>query len=343
MKLSTLLLSGKQVMNKNEIAIVGGAGFVGSRLMPRFNKRGVLSKKYDIDLSNQLDRSTYLDVEDINSLDQLVNVNTIINLAAVHRDNVRPLSRYDGVNVQGAKNVCEAARQYSINKIIFTSSVAIFGFAPADTDESGETNYFNDYGRTKYLAEQVYKAWQAEDPESRTLVIVRPTVIFGEGNRGNVYNLLRQIASRRFLMFGDGANRKSMAYVENVVAFIEYSLLFDTGLHVYNYIDKPDFDMNTLISRTRKTLFGKNNVGLRLPGFVGLSLGYLADLVAVMIRKPLPVSSIRVKKFMGTTQFSSSVSYTGFVAPVSLEEGLARTLRYEFMEDNSDKRTFETE
>ena len=63
----------------------------------------------------------------------------------------------------------------------------------------------------------------------------------------------------------------------------------------------------------------------------------------MIIRKPLPVSSIRVKKFMGTTQFASSVSDTGFVPPVSLEEGLARTLRYEFMEDNLDKRTFETE
>ena len=207
----------------------------------------------------------------------------------------------------------------------------------------GESNYFNDYGRTKYLAEQVYKAWQAEDPESRTLVIVRPTVIFGEGNRGNVYNLLRQIASRRFVMFGDGTNRKSMAYVENVVAFIEYSLSFNPGLHIYNYIDKPDFDMNTLISGARRTLFGKTNVGLRLPGFVGIALGYVADLAAMIIRKPLPVSSIRVKKFMGTTQFASSVSDTGFVPPVSLEDGLARTLRYEFMEDNSDKRTFETE
>jgi hypothetical protein len=57
-----------------------------------------------------------------------------------------------------------------------------------------------------------------------------------------------------------------------------------------------------------------------------------------VIRKPLSVTSIRVKKFMGTTQFSSSVSDTGFVPPVSLEEGLARTLRYEFMEDNSDNR-----
>jgi nucleoside-diphosphate-sugar epimerase len=332
-----------EVIKKNEVAIVGGAGFVGSRLTARFKKINIFSNKYDIDLSNHLDQSIYLDVEDVNSFDQLAGVSTIINLAAVHRDDVSPLSRYDDVNVQGAKNVCEAACKHGVHKIIFTSSVAIYGFAPAETDESGEPNYFNDYGRTKYLAEQVYKAWQLEDPGSRTLVIVRPTVIFGEGNRGNVYNLLRQIASRRFLMFGNGTNRKSMAYVENVVAFIEYSLSLKPGLHIYNYIDKPDFDMNTLISGTRKTLFGKGNVGLRLPGFIGLALGYVADLAAIIIRKPLPVSSIRVKKFMGTTQFASSVSDTGFVAPVSLEEGLARTLRYEFMEDNSDKRTFETE
>ena len=175
-------------MNKNEIAIVGGAGFVGSRLTSRFNKRSILSNRYDIDLTNQLDRSIYLDVERMDSLEQLTQVSTIINLAAVHRDDVRPLSRYDDVNVQGAKNICEAASKHGINKIIFTSSVAIYGFAPADTDESGAPNYFNDYGRTKYLAEQVYKVWQAEHPDIRTLVIVRPTVIFGEGNRGNVYS-----------------------------------------------------------------------------------------------------------------------------------------------------------
>ena len=330
-------------MDNNEVAIVGGAGFVGSRLTTRFRKGNIFSNKYDIDLSNHSDKSIYLDVEDLNSLDQLAGVSTIINLAAVHRDDVRPLSRYDDVNVQGAKNVCETACKHGVNQIIFTSSVAIYGFAPADTDESGEPNYFNDYGRTKYLAEQIYKEWQAEDPDNRTLVIVRPTVIFGEGNRGNVYNLLKQIAAGRFVMVGDGTNKKSMAHVENVVAFIEYSLSFEPGLHIYNYIDKPDIDMNTLISGARKTLFGKTNVGLRLPGFVGIALGYVADLAAMIIRKPLPVSSIRVKKFMGTTQFASSVSDTGFIPPVCLEEGLARTLRYEFMEDNSDKRTFETE
>ena len=328
----------------NCIAILGGAGFLGSRLTRRFDTSDVTVKVCDIAIDNE-SRLGYVkgDICLPETFDVLGHVGTFINLAAVHRDDVRPLSRYDDVNVGGAAAVCDAARKYDVRKIIFTSSVAIYGFAPPDTDESGESNYFNDYGRTKYLAEQVYKAWQAEDPEIRTLVIVRPTVIFGEGNRGNVYNLLKQIASGRFVMFGTGANKKSMAYVENVVAFLEYSLSFKPGLHIYNYIDKPDFDMHTLVTKIRKTLFGKANVGLGLPGFVGLALGYVADFTAMIIRKPLPVSSIRVKKFMGTTQFASSASDTGFVPPVSLGEGLARTLRYEFMEDNSDKRTFETE
>jgi nucleoside-diphosphate-sugar epimerase len=331
-------------MSKKNVAIIGGAGFLGTRLADCFKNRDLDFSVFDIDTSGvTIHPVIKADVEVQQSLEVLSQSSTIINLAAVHRDDIRPLSRYDDVNIQGAVNVCKAARMYDINRIIFTSSVAIYGFAPADTDESGEANYFNDYGRTKYLAEKVYKEWQAEDPDNRTLIIVRPTVIFGEGNRGNVYNLLRQIASRRFVMFGGGENKKSMAYVGNVAAFLDYSLSFKPGLHVYNYIDKPDFDMNTLISIARNTLFGKFDVGLRLPNFIGIGLGYFADFAAMLLQKPMPVSRVRVKKFMGTTQFASSVSDTGFVPPVSLEEGLARTLRYEFVEDNSDKPTFQTE
>lgn len=324
------------------VAIIGASGFVGSRLRKRFLGQNTACTFFDKN-PNDNEEISFLDVTEPSSMNGLAGCTCIINLAAEHRDDVFPISRYDETNINGSEHVCEAARQNGVNKIIFTSSVAIYGFAPAGTDESGDPKYFNDYGRTKYLAEKVYKEWQAEDPKNRTLVIVRPTVIFGEGNRGNVYNLLKQIASGRFAMFGNGKNRKSMAYVENVVAFIEYSLSFKPGLHIYNYIDKPDFDMNALVSGARKTLFKKNNVGLRLPSFLGLAIGHLADVVAKVTRKSLPVSSIRVKKFLGTTQFSSSVRDTEFKPPVSLEEGLARTLRYEFLEDNTDKRTFETE
>ena len=328
----------------NKIYVMGGSGFVGTSLITRLYKNKDLDVVCaDIKESNISNKTLKVDVENIKDLEQISDANVIINLAAVHRDDIKPISKYDDVNVDGAKNICDLARSSGTNYIIFTSSVAIYGFAPADTDESGKPNYFNDYGRTKFLAEQVYKEWQAEDLENRTLVIVRPTVIFGKGNRGNVYNLLKQIASGKFVMFGNGKNRKSMAYVENVSAFLEHSLSFKPGLHIYNYIDKPDFDMNTLVSGARKTLFGKNNIGLRLPASLGIAIGYFADSVAKVTGKTLPVSSIRVKKFMATTQFTSSLSETDFVPPVSLEEGLAQTLRYEFLEDNSDKQTFETE
>lgn len=321
------------------INIIGGNGFLGKNLSDLLKSKSYSFKIFDKSLKNE----NYVDITSLQSLNNISPCDALINLAAEHRDDVFPKSLYDDVNVEGSRNICEYAKNNNINKIIFTSSVAIYGFAPPNTDETGRANYFNDYGRTKYLAEQIYKDWQAEDPEKRSLVIVRPTVIFGEGNRGNVYNLLKQIAFGRFVMFGNGKNKKSMAYIDNVVAFLEYSLSFKPGVHIYNYIDKPDFDMNSLVSEVRKTLFSKNNVGLRLPAFLGISIGYLADFVAKVTGKQLPVSIIRVKKFMGTTQFASSLNETGFVSPVSLEEGLARTLRYEFLEDNSDKRTFETE
>jgi len=44
---------------------------------------------------------------------------------------------------------------------------------------------------------------------------------------------------------GNGKNRKSMAYVENVAAFLEYAMGFEPGVHTYSFIDNPDFTMET--------------------------------------------------------------------------------------------------
>lgn len=328
-----------------QVAIIGGAGFIGTRLTKRLLSAGMYCRILDRKPSQSFpELSIEVDVCSIESLRRCVDAGSIlINLAAEHRDDVQPRSRYDLVNVEGARNLCQVAREKGINKVVFTSSVAVYGFAPADTDEQGLINPFNDYGRTKWEAEKVLRAWQEEAPAERCLIIVRPTVVFGEGNRGNVYNLLKQIESGRFCMFGSGENCKSIAYVENVAAFLEYTLDFGPGLHLYNYVDKPDFNMNELVRLVRGTLVGKSNVGLRLPSSLGMAIGYLADAIAWMSGRPLPVSSIRVRKFLATTQFQTAVSTVGFEAPVSLESGLRRTLQYEFLEDNSGGETFETE
>jgi nucleoside-diphosphate-sugar epimerase len=256
---------------------------------------------------------------------------------------VRPLSLYDEVNVGGAKNICSVARGKSVKTIIFTSSVAVYGFAPIGTDESGIIAPYNDYGRTKYEAEHIFKTWQAEAPLERTLVIIRPTVVFGEQNRGNVYNLLRQIASGKFVMVGHGENRKSLAYVENIAAFIEFSMSFKPGVHIYNFIDKPDFTMNMLVTKVNYILRRPEKIALRIPFAFGYIIGKGFDLVALLTGKKFAISSIRVKKFCANSVYNTAIDRTGFVPPVTLEQALAQTVRYEFIESNEHEEVFYTE
>lgn len=328
------------------INVIGGSGFIGTRLVCRLRSKDQFAVKIT-DKAPSKAHPDLVTLADVRSVEQLrtsiPNGSVVVNLSAEHRDDVRPLGLYDEVNVGGAINICTVARERSVNTIIFTSTVAVYGFAPIGTDESGNIAPFNDYGRTKYEAEQVFKAWQAEAPTERTLVIVRPTVVFGEQNRGNVYNLLRQIASGKFVMVGNGENRKSMAYVENVAAFIEYSMSFKPGVHIYNFIDKPDFTMNSLVANVNRILGRPEKIGFRLPFAVGYMIGKAFDLVAALTGKRFAISSIRVKKFCANSVYNTAIDQTGFVPPVPLEQALAQTVRYEFVESHEHEGVFYSE
>jgi nucleoside-diphosphate-sugar epimerase len=326
------------------VTIIGGSGFIGTALCTLLRLKrtefNIVDKKLSI---NFPDGNFIRDIRLQSFSDGVKFHNILINLAAEHRDNVEPKSLYFETNVQGAKNICEIARKNNIDKIIFTSSVAIYGFAPLGTNESGAIAPFNDYGLTKWEAEKVYSNWQAEDPKNRTLVIVRPTVVFGERNRGNVFNLLRQIASGKFVMVGDGLNRKSMAYVENVAAFLEYSLRFKPGVHIYNYIDKPDFTMNVLVAHVNRLLGKSSEIRFRLPFSIGLLIGSSFDLAAKITCKKFPISAIRVKKFCANSVYESAIASTGFIPPVLLMDAIEKTVRYEFIEGHKSEQVFYSE
>lgn len=325
--------------------LIGGSGFIGSRLADGFRRAG--KDYYIFDKAQSADHSGVVTIGDVRDLACLRSAiapeSIIINLAAEHRDDVRPLSLYDEVNIGGAINICQVAREKDVKTIVFTSSVAVYGFAPIGTGEDGEIAPFNEYGRTKYEAEKVFIAWQEEEPSERVLVIVRPTVVFGERNRGNVYNLLRQIASGRFVMVGDGENRKSMAYVENVAAFIDFSVELKPGAHVYNFIDKPDFTMNRLVGSVRQALGRHDRVRFRLPYVVGYAIGRGFDLLAALTGRRFAISSIRVRKFCSNSVYDTRIDSTGFVSPVSLEQALKQTIEHEFIEKHDNRPVYFTE
>jgi len=294
-------------------------------------------------MSNQFPEKCKIgDVRDVDSLRAAITGDVVVNLAAVHRDDVRDKSEYQRTNVDGAENVAEVCTEKDIKKIVFTSTVAVYGFAEPGTDESGAINPFNEYGKTKFEAEQKLHHWHAKGDNS--LIIVRPTVIFGEGNRGNVFNLLNQIASGKFLMVGKGENKKSMAYIGNIVAFLESCVASKQKYGVYNYVDTPDLTMNELVSQVRAKLKGKDGVGPRLPYWLGIILGYTADLVAKLSGRNLPVSSIRVKKFASSTEFmSAKSSLDNFHPPFLLSDGVERTLQSEFISPDPNREIFYTE
>lgn len=328
-----------------KITLIGASGFVGSRLLDLLKQNHSDLQNIDKQQSkfhpeittnaNILDKSTITNL--------LKNTDIVVLLAAEHRDDVTPTSLYYDVNVQGMQNTLEAMEANGVKRIVFTSSVAVYGLNKKNPNENHEKNPFNHYGKSKWQAEQVLQEWYKTHPDWN-INILRPTVIFGERNRGNVYNLLKQISGGKFLMVGNGNNKKSMAYVGNIVAFIKFLIENKTvGYDAYNYIDKPDFTMNELMAHVSKVL--KRHIPTtHFPFWLGMMGGYCYDALAFVTKKKLTVSSVRVKKFCATTQFDATkVQSIGFAPPYTLAEGLARTLEFEFIHNASNGITFKTE
>ena len=329
------------------ITIIGASGFVGTRLLGLLeeSKSEYTLRNIDKQQSHFFPQITEIaDVRNVEAMkEKLKNTDVVVLLAAEHRDDVSPVSLYYDVNVEGMKNTLAAMEANGVKRIVFTSSVAVYGLNKENPNEEHPTDPFNHYGKSKWQAELVLQEWYKSHPDWN-INILRPTVIFGERNRGNVYNLLTQISSGKFMMVGSGENKKSMAYVGNIVAFIKF--LIDNkreGYNVFNYIDKPDFTMNELVAHVSKVL-NKKILPTHAPYWLGMFGGKCFDLLAFITGKKFSVSSVRVKKFCATTQFDAKKAHSsGFKAPYSLGEGLAKTLTFEFVNPPKDNITFKSE
>jgi nucleoside-diphosphate-sugar epimerase len=200
-----------------------------------------------------------------------------------------------------------------------------------EPNEDSPTRPFNDYGKSKYKAETIFTKWSDSD-HTNCLITVRPTVIFGEKNRGNVYNLLQQLSSGKFMMVGKGTNRKSMAYVLNLTSFLTTLLKSEPGQFVFNYADKPDLCMNELIDIFNNTIGKNNKNNFRIPYTIGIMGGYCYDMLARITGKTYPISSVRIKKFCADTVINTDkLQKTDFTPAYTLVEGLSRMIKSEFL------------
>ena len=109
----------------------------------------------------------------------------------------------------------------------------------------------NDYGKSKLKAENKINEWCLHNPNTKVIVI-RPAVVFGPYNFGNVFNLITQIKSGIFGLIGNGKNIKSIAYVENVIDSVLYFNSLNIDSIKYIYTEEPQLttqNLNKLIMK----------------------------------------------------------------------------------------------
>ena len=124
-----------------------------------------------------------------------------------------------------------------------------------------------------------------------------------------------------------------MAYVGNATEFLKWNVEKNRQPYsIYNYIDKPDYDMNDLAGGFEK-IMGKKLPPVSLPYWLGFFGGYCFDVLAFITRSNFPVSSIRVRKFCAQTVFSSEkMLHTDSKPPYDMPEALRRTVHFEFLQ-----------
>jgi GlcNAc-P-P-Und epimerase len=309
--------------------IPGGEGFIGRHLAECLSRRGCAAIT-SIDLVEggrefgAARRYLKGDVRDAATLPATPGCEAIFNLAAVHRTPGHPAHEYFEANVFGAENVCDLARRTDTRTIVFASSIAPYGASEALKTEETLPTPNTPYGISKLIAEHIHRTWQAEDAARRRLVIVRPGVVFGKGEGGNVTRLYWALRRKRFAYPGRKDTVKACIYVKDLARLlVEMAERTEPGVFVYNMTYEPAPGIEQICAALAKV------TGVTAPKLVipGAALKAVATVLGAISATGLAGEGVhpdRVKKLMVSNNISGAkLVRDGYRLEFSLEEAFA--------------------
>jgi GlcNAc-P-P-Und epimerase len=280
--------------------IFGGSGYIGSNLCDFFIENNVFDIIYIVDITPPSKISTKLQLNyiegDVRSPiinSELLNVKAdwIFNFAAVHREPGHNAEEYFETNLLGATNVTDFANRIHCNKIYFTSSIAVYGPSYQPINENKLPNPITPYGSSKYPAELIHQKWLAEN-ENRRLIIVRPGVVYGPGDPGNILRMIRAIIKGYFFFPGSRNIYKSYGYIFGLIDSIKFTMRKKDKLIIYNYVEQSTLTIGELATVIKK-YFGITRRIYSLPGKL---LFPLAKILQYVLGNKNPIHPRRVKK-----------------------------------------------
>lgn len=327
--------------------IFGGTGFIGTHLAQHWLREDLAEKLVLFDLNPPRDeaytaelqlalrsgRARFIEGDIRKSIDfrQLPEkVELIANLAAVHREPGHEPKEYFDTNIQGAENVCAWAEAIDCNRIVFTSSISPYGPSEEIKNEESVPSPQTPYGSSKLEAERIHQEWQ-QASSLRKLLILRPGVVFGPGEGGNVTRLVRSVVNGYFVYMGNRHTRKAGGYVKELCHVTQFALSCqdqtEDACMLLNFSLSPTPALEDYVSAIQRTV-GLRRHPLSVPRSLLLGVAYPISAAANMFGIQQPINPVRVRKLYRSTSIDPKrLRELGYCWKYTLDEAFADWMR----------------
>lgn len=293
-----------------KVIITGASGFVGQNLSKFLVEQDLSVEKISL-------RNADFQFDE--------NADALIHLAGKAHDtaNTSENSEYFKINTELTKEVFQKFLKSNIKDFFYFSSVK----ATADSvqgivDENHQSNPKTPYGKSKLLAEEYLLAQTL--PEGKKLFIIRPCMIHGPGNKGNL-NLLYKVVEKGIPWpLAAFENSRSFLSIDNL-NFLILKMLKDreVGSGVYNFADDESLSTNDLV-KIISAASGKYEKLWKIPAKLIAGVAGIGDILK------LPLNSERLKKLTESYVVSNQKIKSALgieKLPYTGEEGMIKTIR----------------
>lgn len=291
-----------------KIIITGATGFVGSNLSKYLEDKGNVVGKLSLRKSDWI----------LNK-----NADVIIHLAGKAHDtaNTSSVDEYFKINRDLTIELFQKFLKSEIKDFLFFSSVK----ATADTlegilDENHPSSPQTPYGRSKWEAEKYLLSKNL--PSGKRVFIIRPCMIHGPGNKGNL-NLLYKVVEKGIPWpLASFENRRSFLSIDNLNYLVDKIINSDIPSGIYNFADDKAISTNELVSIIAKTSGKREKLW-------HISAGLISGVAKLGDKIKLPLNSERLKKLTESYVVSNQKIKTALKIdslPVSAEEGMKKTI-----------------